>query len=602
MPGAGKEVLPCPVTVGTIRHMRWVFTDLRTAIMRRLPLWVRIGLLVGAAVAPLLAFSLLVVYTGYQTRRQDASQQALNIARSLALSVDNELHTRIATLEILAMSRALATGDLVTFRDEVDAVVALQSPGAYVALVREDGQQLLNTGGSPGAPLPVSRQLENLRRVFVTGLPSVSDVYIGAVVQRPLVAIEVPVRRADESVGLVLAMTPTLETFASVIRNQKPAEGWIIAVLDRAGVRIARIPTDDRLVGRPALPDFLAAWSTHREGVVEAITPDGVPVLAAFSRPSDDGWGVSVAIPTAQLTGPALHSAIAATTIALLMFTLGAWLAFGFSRSVTGPISALRRFAATSNDAGGEPSPAMETGLAEVDEVAVVLRAELRRTRAAQSSLEIALKERTAALMQRDRLLREVYHRVKNNLQMVDGLLMMQARQLSDSEAKEGLAMVRCDVQALGLVHDQLMKSADLETFDVAPFLHELSSNIVAGGSDRSVSLYVDAIPLMVTLDFAIPLALLVTELVGNCLKYAFTQDKGRISLTLRRNAAGEVVLLVSDDGAASAAPVAGDTDGVGYGINIVQGMVGQLDGVMKVSYNNGRHTEVRLAVHGAFQ
>jgi hypothetical protein len=182
--------------------MNPAFAYLRTAIMRRLPLWARIGFLVGAGVAPMLAFSLLIVYTDYQNQRQDASQQALNIARSLALSVDNELHTRIATLEILAMSRALAAGDLVTFRSEAEALVARQSPGAGVMLLREDGQQLMNTARPPDVPLPVTRQSENLRRVFVTGLPSVSDVYTGVTVQRPLVAIEVPVRRADGSVGL----------------------------------------------------------------------------------------------------------------------------------------------------------------------------------------------------------------------------------------------------------------------------------------------------------------------------------------------------------------------------------------------------------------
>src|SRR3954466_11223767 len=131
-------------------RMNPAFAYLRTAIMRRLPLWARIGFLVGAGVAPMLAFSLLIVYTDYQNQRQDASQQALNIARSLALSVNNELHTRIATLEILAMSRALAAEDLVTFRREAEAVVARQSPGAGIILLREDGQQLINTALPPG--------------------------------------------------------------------------------------------------------------------------------------------------------------------------------------------------------------------------------------------------------------------------------------------------------------------------------------------------------------------------------------------------------------------------------------------------------------------
>ena len=135
-------------------RMNPAFAYLRTAIMRRLPLWARIGFLVGAGVAPILAFSLLIVYTDYQNQRQDASQQALNIARSLALSVDNELHTRIATLEILAMSRALAAGRPRDLSREAEALVARQSPGADVVLLREDGQQLMNTARPPDVTAP----------------------------------------------------------------------------------------------------------------------------------------------------------------------------------------------------------------------------------------------------------------------------------------------------------------------------------------------------------------------------------------------------------------------------------------------------------------
>jgi two-component sensor histidine kinase len=530
----------------------------------------------------------------YQNQRQDASQQALNIARSLALSVDNELHTRIATLEILAMSRALAAGDLVTFRREAEALVVRQSPGADVVLLREDGQQLMNTALPPGQPLPVTRQPENVRQVFVTGLPRVSDVYTGAVAQRPLVAIDVPVRGTDGSVALVLALTPTFATFAAVIQSQNPAAGWIIAVLDRAGVRIARVPADDRLIGQPALPDLLAAWSTHREDVVEVLSPDGVPVLAAFSRLSDIGWGVSVAIPTALLTGRATRNAITAATVGVILFALGFWLTYGFSRSVIGPISALRRFAANSHDAEAEPGMAVvKTGLAEVDEVADVLRAGVHRARATQLSLDLALEKNADAHAQRDLLLREVYHRVKNNLQIVDALLSMQDRQLSGNEAKQALTALRGRVQVLGLVHEQLMKSGDLVTFDIAPFLEELSRNIVANGTDRTVRLSVDVMPLMVTLDFAIPLGLVVTELVTNCLKHAFRQDNGLISVILHRNTKSEVVLIVSDDGGASVCPGARKE---GLGMKIVRGLVGQLDGVMKISHEDGCRTKILLA------
>ena len=160
----------------------------------------------------------------------------------------------------------------------------------------------------------------------------------------------------------------------------------------------------------------------------------------------------------------------------------------------------------------------------------------------AKRDLEGLVEERTEALAQRDLLLREVYHRVKNNLQIIDGMLVYQSAQ-AVGRGDQGLAAsLRSRVFALGLVHHQLMGSDDLKTFNVAPFLEELSANIVEGGSGEGVKLSVRAIPLDVGLDFAIPLGLLVTELVTNALKHAFPTAEGAI----------DVVLEKADDGAIS--------------------------------------------------
>src|SRR3546814_7139449 len=92
----------------------------------------------------------------------------------------------------------------------------------------------------------------------------------------------------------------------------------------------------------------------------------------------------------------------------------------------------------------------------------------LAELRVAKADLEGMVEERTAALRQRDLLLREVYHRVKNNLQIIDGMVMMQARQLKDQAAKDSLQALRSRIYALGLVHQPLMAPRDLQTFDIA--------------------------------------------------------------------------------------------------------------------------------------
>jgi len=215
---------------------------------------------------------------------------------------------------------------------------------------------------------------------------------------------------------------------------------------------------------------------------------------------------------------------------------------------------------------------------------------------AANQDLETLLGERTVTLAQRDLLLREVYHRVKNNLQIVDSLLVMQRSRLTDPEAKAALAALRSRVYALGLVHHQLMGSRDFKTFDVAPFLEELSTNLLRGGASKEVRLSVRAMPLDVGLDFAIPLGLIVTELVTNSLKHAFPLGVGAIDVVLERAPDGRVALIVSDDGAAVEPGAPADAGRKSLGMTIVDALVNQLDGVMTVRRDHGCRSEILIA------
>ena len=207
-----------------------------------------------------------------------------------------------------------------------------------------------------------------------------------------------------------------------------------------------------------------------------------------------------------------------------------------------------------------------------------------------------ALADRTAALQQRDLLLREVYHRVKNNLQIIDGLIVMQARQLKDADARTALLGLRNRIQALALVHHQLMHSKNLKTFDIAPFLKELAGNILEGAAERGVRVSVRAIPLEVDLDFAIPLGLLVGELVTNSLKHAFPEGSGAITVSLERAVDGGIALVVSDDGKGrSPDGAASGRARPGLGTSIINGLVDQLEGEQMIANEQGTRTEIRI-------
>jgi two-component sensor histidine kinase len=124
--------------------------------------------------------------------------------------------------------------------------------------------------------------------------------------------------------------------------------------------------------------------------------------------------------------------------------------------------------------------------------------------------------------------------------------LTLQIGQTDNREVVEELSDLRGRVYALGLVHQQLMTSADLKRFGIAPFLNQLADNIVAAGGGCCGAVHVDAVCMMVTLDFAIPLGLLVNELITNCFKHSHPRGCIEVSVTLDQDPVGDILLTVA--------------------------------------------------------
>jgi hypothetical protein len=153
--------------------------SLRGLGRRWLSLRGRLVLLVLASIVPLLAFILGYEYVNYLNDVAVTGQQTLALARSMSQVIEQELQSYVAALRALTSSRSLEVGDFGEFRRRAEFVVANQFPGANILLLREDGQQIMNTVLPPQVPLPVRTNLENTRQVFATGRPAVSDLYQG---------------------------------------------------------------------------------------------------------------------------------------------------------------------------------------------------------------------------------------------------------------------------------------------------------------------------------------------------------------------------------------------------------------------------------------
>ncbi len=351
-----------------------------TRIVHHLSLRTRLILLVVASFAPLLGVGLAREYLDYRATLANVGQRNLALARSMSQTIEQELQTRIVTLEVLTLSRRLLTGDLDAFRIQAESVVEQQFPGSNVILLREDGQQLMNTLVPPGAPLPIRPNLQSTHQVFATGKPAVSDLYRGAVGNRPVVAIDVPVKHEDGTVASVLSFNPNLDAFAGVLRRERTPAGWVITVIDRAGVTVARTLNPEQFVGQKSAPWLLDRVAAEPEGIAEGTSREGIPLLTAFSRGDRFGWSVAVGVPRSDLTAPALRAALATLAVAATFLLVGLALALLVARQITRPIDALRRLATVTEK--GALADAPPTGLREADEVVAALRvAEARRIR-----------------------------------------------------------------------------------------------------------------------------------------------------------------------------------------------------------------------------
>jgi PAS domain S-box-containing protein len=155
------------------------------------------------------------------------------------------------------------------------------------------------------------------------------------------------------------------------------------------------------------------------------------------------------------------------------------------------------------------------------------------------------------ALAEKDTLLRELYHRTKNNMQIISALLSLQKDYSNDPAVTAILTEMDNRIQAMSMVHQKLYQSRNLSNIDLGEYLRELSALLEDSyKAAPGIGLFLDLESISVTIDLAIPCGLVLNELVSNALKYAFPGGgKGVIKVSLRSDAGRAIHLTVSDNG-----------------------------------------------------
>ncbi len=190
-------------------------------------------------------------------------------------------------------------------------------------------------------------------------------------------------------------------------------------------------------------------------------------------------------------------------------------------------------------------------------------------------------------ISEKETLLKEIHHRVKNNLQIISSMLNLQSHTISDFNTRKIFLDSQNRVKSMSIIHELLYNTKDFENIDFNKYIQSLISNLQQSYYDprKEVKLNVNVVDLDLDLDNAIPSGLILNELISNAYKHAFfTLEKGNIFVEVKKDGR-EITFLVADDGL-------GLQDGYQHksslGLGLVYSLVGQLNGTIIINRDKG--------------
>ncbi|MBC2743262.1 MAG: hypothetical protein HGJ93_09490 [Desulfosarcina sp.] len=225
------------------------------------------------------------------------------------------------------------------------------------------------------------------------------------------------------------------------------------------------------------------------------------------------------------------------------------------------------------------------------------LRRELFERQMAEKELLTSEQNLRQSLAEKESLLKEIHHRVKNNLQIVSSLLYLQEDYMTDSKGVDILRESQNRVKSMALIHEQLYGTADLAKIDFGRYIQGLAANLFdAYGIDPArIRLNVRTDDIALGVDMAVPCGLIINELVSNTLKHAFLPETtGTIDIVIRTLDDGRVEIVVADDGIGFTAPPL-DGENKSLGLRLIDTLTAQLDGTLAINTEKGTRFSITL-------
>lgn len=565
------------MTTGTSAHKSSSLARLLPSRLRGLK--ARLALVVALVLLVPTAFA---VVQAVRVQQEDEQRQRATLDRTLALIVGYHDQVAIQATRLLlnlAARREVIGSDLGACRTALRTEA--QQNGLFVALNRADRDGNVICSSWP-LDNPVSYADRRWFRELASGSVDVasSGVLVGRNPQTGrTIALGTAIRGPDGDFRGTISVALALDALIALPQSVRLPADAVAAVVDCDGnVATSRGALKDvrldeaavrRLLGQPLTPQ---TWQGEKGRNWQFIAQmSGVPGMqtATIVGLPVEPWGWLDA---------RFQSGILLPTSILFLSVFVVWVATDIL--VTRPLLKLARTVRRWRREGVMPPLMLEGAPEELEELAHAFSRAAREIRERDELLH-------ASIQEKDLLLREIHHRVKNNLQIVTSLLNLRAGSLRNVQAQRAMREAQLGIKALALVHRKLYERVDLKQVALDELLEELCTLVhdLAGDVSPRVGLSVSLEPVVVTGDQATPIALLCTELLANAAKHAFPGDReGRIEVRLEWIEDGRVRLTIADDGIGMEASSQVDRPDVatGMGIKLVQMFARQIGGELE--------------------
>ncbi len=557
------------------------------------PMRIRLALIVLIAAVPLLVLSATITLQNYHlalnaTRQTAARLREAASARHLAAIAGAQ-----QIMQALSQMAELTGSDANACHELLGNILALQSARySNIAAFAVDGTLRCSARPVPAGTLQPGK-IDNAGLFAVAGARrdlALGPIHTSLLTGRDVIQAAYPVLRGASVVGFLYAGL-RIDWFL----NPNAAPGpdlqaiWIVDrlhhVVQLSSTGPAGLPRTDTLTRLEASPD-----------VIDALSAGGAHYAYA-SAELGDGYSLLVAYPASTDRAAARDLLVQRLGQLGLLLLLGlAAVAVGTHLALVEPMSRLSHAVAGWREGSLFDPDLTADPPTEVRDLATSF------AEATKSLTEHAARHR-AAVEQQNLAMREIHHRVKNNLQIVASLLNLQSSRIRLPEARAEFASARDRVRALATLHRHLYLQGEVHTIDMPAFLRELCNQLFQAMGEtagRRIKLEIEASPLQMNSDQAVPLSLIVTEAVSNAVKYAFPNGRTgtvRVCLSADGDSAN---LVVEDDGvgipSGKTETETGTRDGIG--ITLIRGFARQLQATLTVREDHGTRYAVRFPLN----